>query len=264
VDDLTNEQLGDYDIVPIRHLLPSIVLFDISVDGLMQAITNAVDKVEPLASFVPGPIRNLLVENAASRRLPPNFPEVTIMGINLLGLPTFEDAGVEGESEILSTFPQAISLINAEVEARSGVMKKVTYHMAGPDILVMFGVPNSHTNDSVRAAHAALAIRDIIERLDPITIANEKLKVTCHIGMTRGRVFAAEFGETQGKREFNVMGYKVNMATHLMHKAQSDKILFSKDVLDTLENHFVITGLGKIPLKEKSANLPLYALEKSL
>lgn len=262
LDDLTEEQLGDYDIVPARHRLPSMVLFDMSVDGLIQAISDAVEKVEPLASFIPGSILNLLVENAASRRLPPDFPEATLMFINLLGLPPFETAGGEGESQILSTFSQAISLINAEIEARGGVMKKVTYHLAGPDIMVVFGVPNAHTNDSVRAANSALAIRDIVDRLEPISIGGEKLKVTCHIGMTRGRVFAAEFGETQGRREFNVMGDKVNTAARLMHEAKSGQILFSRDVLDTLEERFEIEDRGVIALKGKSVNLPLYALGK--
>lgn len=130
--------------------------------------------------------------------------------------------------------------------------------------MVVFGVPNSHTNDSVRAAHAALEIRTLVDQLDAISIGEEKSKVTCHIGITRGKVFAAEFGETQGRREFNVMGDKVNTAARLMHKAHSAQILFSQDVLDTLENRFKIADLGKISLKGKSSNLPLYALEKSL
>lgn len=262
IDDLTEEQLGDYDIVPTRHRLPSMVLFDMSVEGLIQAINGAVEKVEPLASFIPGPILNLLVENAASRRLPPDFPEATIMFINLLGLPPIEDVNPEQETQILSIFSQAISLINAEIEARGGVMKKVTYHLAGPDIMTVFGVPNSHTNDSTRAAHTALAVVDVINRLDPLIIEGETVKITCNIGMTRGRVFAAEFGETQGRREFNVMGDRVNTAARLMNKAESGQILISKEVLDTLDNRFETSPLGKISLKGKSSNIPTYALGK--
>ena len=262
VDDLTDEQLGDYDIVPSRHRMASMVLFDMSVDGLVTAISDAVDKVEPLASFIPGPILNLLVENAASRRLPPDFPAATIMFINLLGLPSLEEANPEEEAEIISRFSQVISLINAEIEARGGVLKKVTYHLAGPDVMIAFGVPNSHTNDSIRASHAALAILKVVKSLPPIVIGDEKRKLSCHIGLTRGRVFAAEIGETQGRREFNMLGDRVNTAARLMNKAESHQILISQDVFEDLEGIFETTTLESIDLKGKAKPFKIYELGK--
>ena len=108
-----------------------------------------------------------------------------------------------------------------------------------------------------------MAIRHIVDRLEPLSIRDDRLKVTCHIGLTRGKVFAAEFGETQGRREFNVMGDKVNTAARLMHKAESNQILFSEDIFGALEDRFRISDLGEISLKGKSDTLPLFALEKS-
>ena len=55
---------------------------------------------------------------------------------------------------ITTTFSRLFALINAAVESRGGVLKKVTYHIMGSDVMIYFGVPNAHTNDPQRAAGA--------------------------------------------------------------------------------------------------------------
>jgi class 3 adenylate cyclase len=264
VDDLSDEELGDYDIVESRHRLPSMVLFDTSREGLVEAITDSVDKVEPLASFIPSRILNLLIENAAARRLPPDFPEATIMFINLLGLPKALQDSKEKEdeaNEIISAFSRLVSLVNAEIEARGGIMKKVTYHHAGPDIMIIFGVPDAHTNDSARVAQAALSIREIVREQPPVKMGDEESRITSHIGITRGQVFAAEVGDVQGRREFNTLGNTVNTAARLMDHAKSDQIVLSKEVWEDIKDEFEITDLGDVKLKGRSEAIPLYQLE---
>ena len=101
-----------------------------------------------------------LYQSAADRKIPPDFPQPTIMFVNFIGLPESADRALPGEETKLALhFSRAFSLINAAVESRGGVLKKVTYHLAGSDIVIYFGVPNAHTNDELRAAAAAIAIR---------------------------------------------------------------------------------------------------------
>jgi class 3 adenylate cyclase len=259
VDNLTDEQLGDYDIVLASHRLPRVVL---SIEGLAFDISNAIQKVEPLASFIPNRVLNLLVENAAERHLPPDFPLATIMFVNLLGLPeTLQDATEDQTNEIIATFSRLVSLINAEIEAQGGVMKKVTYHHAGPDIMIIFGVPDAHTNDSARVAQAALSIREIVREQPPVKMGDEESRITSHIGITRGQVFAAEVGDVQGRREFNTLGNTVNTAARLMDHAESDQIVLSKEVWEEIKDEFVVTDLGDVKLKGRSEAIPLYQLE---
>ena len=261
VDNFTEEQLGDYDIIPSRHRLPSLILFDTSKEGLVQAIADAIDKVEPLASYLPRGVLKLLVENAANRRLPPDFPFATVMFINLLGLPDMlADQDEDAAQEVIATFSRVVSLINAEVEARGGIMKKVTYHHAGPDIMVIFGVPDSHTNDTSRAAQAALSIREMVEDLGELQFAEHNSQLTCHIGIANGRVFAAEFGEPQGRREFNVMGNVVNTAARLMDFARSNQILLTEEAHEDLQTEFELKKLEGVTLKGLSTALTLYEL----
>jgi len=265
VDDLSEEELGDYDIITPKTRMASMVLFDTSKEGLVNAIKDSIDKVEPLASFLPASILNLLVENAASRGIPPDFPHATLLFVNLLGLPeNLDDVDPEDLDTIIAEFSRMVSLINAEIESQGGVMKKVTYHHAGPDIMAFFGVPEAHTNDTIRAARAASAIMEIVKNTKGIIIGEETIKLSAHIGITCGQVFAAEIGERQGRREFNIMGNTVNTAARLMDYAESNQIIVSEEVYERVKDLFDVTKLPNVQLKGKPQKITLYEIGKSL
>jgi adenylate cyclase len=260
VDDLTEEQLGEYEVTTRRRMAGS-VLFDRSAAGLISEITQTIKSIESLACFIPTPILNLLVESAADRNIPPDFPEPTVVFVNFIGLPELVDRALPGEEhKVVNSFSRAFAAINAAVERRGGVLKKITYHLAGSDIVIYFGVPSAHTNDPLRAANAALAIRDAIAALKPPTVGNIVPEITCQIGIATGATFAAEIGELRGRREFNVLGDAVNTAARLMNRATTGQILVTGRVHESIENDFKFESLGSVSLKGKAAPIPIYAL----
>jgi adenylate cyclase len=260
VDDLTDEQLGEYEIM-LRRRPMSSVLFERGVAGLLHEIEEILKSIEPLASFIPAPVLNLLVESAAERHIPPDFPEPTVMFVNFIGLPETVDRALPGEEiKVVNSFSRAFALINAAVEARGGVLKKVTYHLSGSDMLIYFGVPTAHTNDPVRAAEAALAILEIVRDIKPPTVGGFQPEVTCQIGLNQGAVFAAEIGEPRGRREFNVLSDTVNTAARLMNKAAKGQIILSGNLHSVLSSTFETKSLGMVALKGKSAEMPIFEL----
>lgn len=265
VDDLTNEQLGEYDLIPPSRRPASQVLMDRSIETLVAEIENAVSRIEPLASYLSMDVLDLIVESAARRKIQPAFVTPTVIFVNLIGLDTaLERAEPSAEASLVAFFSQAVALINATVEARGGVLKKVTYHLDGSDMVIYFGVPNSHTDDPLRAAHAALAIRDIIQRLKPPTISGQPITPSCQIGMARGPAFAGEIGEPHGRREFNVLGDTVNTAARLMHRAGSNQIVMTEKVQQEIVTHFECQSLGSVSLKGKTAPVSIFALLKPI
>ena len=262
VDDLSDEQLGEYDIAP-RRRQASNVLFERGMAGLLNEIEEMLRAIEPLASFIPEPVLNLLVESAAERHIPPDFPEPTVMFVNFLGLPEMVDRALPGEElKVVNSFSRAFALINAAVEARGGVLKKITYHLSGSDIVIYFGVPNAHTNDPARAADAALAIREIIRNIKPPTVGGLQPLITCQIGINQGAAFAAEVGEPRGRREFNVLGDTVNTTARLMNKAGRNQIIISANVQNAVAAAFETASLGSVPLKGRDAELAIFELVK--
>lgn len=265
IDDLTTEQLGEYEIHGSYRRSGRQVLLDRSTEGILASINGMLDQVEPLSSYLPLPILNLLVENAARRRIQPDFATPTVVFVNLIGLAEVVDDLAPGEEEnLIAHFARALAMINAAVEARGGVLKKVTYHTAGSDIVIFFGVPNAHTDDPVRAASAALAIRDVITHLEPPVIRGRSGELSCQIGLAHGSVFSAEIGDPAGRREFNILGDTVNTAARLMGRAVGNRILLTDSVYQLIAPHFKCDPLGAMPLKGKTALVPIFALRERL
>lgn len=263
IDDLTDAQLGEYEITPMRRRMASNIVIEKDKSIVLQQIVSLLDDIEPIASFIPDPILSLLIESAADRRIPPDFPEPTIMFIQFVGLPESADRALPGEERKLAlSFSRAFSLINAAVEARGGILKKVTYHLSGSDIVVYFGVPNAHTNNEIRAAAAAIAIREIVQNIKAPTIGTIQPDVYCQIGINVGPAFVAEIGEPRGRREYNVLGDTVNTAARLMNYAKKNQIVISKKVKDAIESKYECVSLGEVSLKGKRKPMVLFELMK--
>jgi class 3 adenylate cyclase len=264
IDDLSEEQLGEYDLTPASRRAASMVLMDRSVEGLLKEIESVLRLVEPLASYLPSPILSLVVEGAARRQIRPDFPAPTVLFVNVVGLPEAIDAALPGEEPIVvASFSRIFALINAAIEARGGLLKKVTYHLTGSNLLIYFGSPNAHHDDAQRAAATALAIRQIVSAYTPPTVGGQTIQLTSHIGLASGPVFVAEIGEPRGRREFNILGDPVNIAARLMSRADDNQILLTEAVAQTIEAQFALASLGPIVLKGKTAVIPVYALEKA-
>jgi len=262
VDDLTAGSLGDYEITPVGRRMASNVLLDRKdKKEVLKNIIELLNLIEPLASYIPDPILSMLVESASSRRIEPEFPSPTIMFVNFIGLPEAADRALPGEErKLAASFSKAFSLINAVVEGRGGILKKVTYHLSGSDIVIYFGVPNAHTNNEIRAASAAIAICEIVKNIKPPTIGGIQPDVYCQIGINNGPAFMAEVGDPRGRREFNVLGDTVNTAARLMNRAQRNQIIVAEQVMKAIEEKYECASLGEVALKGKNKPLHLYEL----
>jgi adenylate cyclase len=261
-DDLTLEQLGEYDITPSRRRLASTLLLDRSPEGLIAEIQEAIKRIEPLASYLPAPILSLLVESAAKRQVSPDFPEAVVVFVNLVGFPESIDRAAPTEvDDVVSSFSRTFALINAVVRSHGGILQKVTYHLVGSDILIYFGVLNAHLDDVVRAIETAVAIQEIVIKLPPLIVEGQPVEVACRVGIASGFVFAAEIGESRGRREFNILGDPVNTAARLAMRATENQILMTEQVYEAIAPQFGCKPLGKIALKGKALPTAIFALQ---
>jgi class 3 adenylate cyclase len=233
---------------------------DRSVEGLTSTVADSTQQVESLACYLPFPVLNFLVENAARRVISPTFLDLTVMFVTIIGLSEkVDNIQSDQETALISQFSHVFALINAAVEARGGVLKHVTYHLEGADMLIYFGMPNSHADDSGRAAHTSLVIRDIVSGTQSSLDENEHL--ITRIGITHGPVFAAEVGEQRGRREWNVLGDTVNTAARIMAKAAPNQILLSESVYHSIWQTFdCAPQRERLLLKGKSRGIPVFEL----
>ncbi|MGG6296531.1 adenylate/guanylate cyclase domain-containing protein [Leptolyngbya sp. AN02str] len=262
-DNLTADELGEYDIALPRRRTFTPVLFDRSVTGLINEIQSALNHAEVLASYLPRPILNLLIESTASRSIPPEFPEPVIVFVNLMGIPEAIDTAIGDEVEALvSCFSDAFALIDAIAEAQGAILQKVTYHSVGSDMLLYFGALSQRQDDPIRAAEVALAIRQVVYQLTPPVVDGQPITLACRIGIASGAVFSAEIGEPRGRREFNILGDPVNTAARLMTHAQPNEILLAEPIYHAIAPQYDCTAHGPVSLKGKARSLTLFALER--
>lgn len=264
IDDLTDSDLDTLELPSVQRRLPKLAQLDYEPDSIVRDIEWLVHHLEPLASYLPARFLNLLVENVASAsdtNITPDFAEVTVMFVNLAGLNEASKRVQPGEEAgLVEAVSSLFARVNAAVEARGGVLKKVTYHPSGSDVMIFFGVPSGHTDDPARAAAAALAIRDVIAACPAVVCGGEALALGCQIGIATGMVFAAEIGARRSRREYNVLGDTVNTAARLMARADLNQIQLTGPVYQQLDDRFAFAPLGAISLKGKAEPVPLYEL----
>lgn len=254
-------EVDEFEIGLNRHRLSTPVLVDSSVEGLCEAIRTALPLIEPLACYLPRSVLQVLVENAAQRRIPPSFPTIAVAFVNLIGLhEAVDDARPEETDALVTCFSKAFAVINGLAESRGGILQKATYHSVGSEMLIHFGALNPDPQDPLRAAETVLAIRDRIQTFEAPMVQGRRLELSCRIGLTYGPVFSAEIGEPRGRREFNVLGNPVNTAARLMGRAQQNQILIDQAMQTELEPTFETQSLGMLVLKGKSKPEPVYTL----
>jgi class 3 adenylate cyclase len=264
VDDLTSEQLGEYEIATSSRTAGPMLL-DRSINGLLHSIEDAVNMIEPLASYVPSPILNLVVESAAQRHIAPEFPHLTVIFVKLAGLAeSIDDARPDEIPGLLATFSHIFALITAAVEARGGVLKNVTHQNTGSDLLIFFGAPKAHPDDTRRAADTAIAIREIVQRMPRPPVDGAPAQIGCQIGIAHGPAFVAEIGEPNGRREYNLLGDVVNTAARLVSQSRHNQILMTDGVYNLIAAAFACRSLGPFTFKGKSAAIPIFDLSHRL
>ena len=126
--------------------------------------------------------------------------------------------------------------VDAVVEGYGGTVRK---HI-GDCIMAVFGAPVAHSNDSERAARAALEIQCQVSAL--ADARGRPLGV--HIGIASGPVVASGAGSTR-HREYTVTGKSVNLASRLTDAAQAGEVLISDAVHRALAERLACAEAGR-------------------
>lgn len=126
----------------------------------------------------------------------------------------------------------------------------------GDAVMAVFGLPQTHEDDPVRAVRAALAIRQRLDRLNEEYHSDFGVIVSIHIGIDTGEVMAAA-GPAEG-RDFLVTGEAVNVAARLEKLAKPNQILIGERTYRFTRRHFQFRPLGGLELKGKEAPVPVW------
>jgi tetratricopeptide (TPR) repeat protein len=125
------------------------------------------------------------------------------------------------------------------VESHGGTVEK----FIGDAVMAVFGVPQVHEDDALRAVRAAVEMRDALPDLG----------VEARIGLNTGEVVT-------GTEERLATGDAVNVAARLEQAAQSGEILIAEPTLQLVREAVETKPVDPLELKGKTEPVPAYRL----
>jgi adenylate cyclase len=147
--------------------------------------------------------------------------------------------------------PQVRSLLNRFYElvtdailTRGGTVMK----FVGDEVFAVFGAPLAMEDHAQRALECAIDIQERVPGLDA-TLAEEGIPaVGFGIGLNSGEVVAAHVG-TDRRRQYDVVGDTVNLASRLCGQARAGAIVLPEAIVDRLTDPPEMESIGAVELK---------------
>jgi len=169
---------------------------------------------------------------------------VTILFSDLTGYTTMsEKLDPEEVKEITSRIFGEISKIVGKYD---GFIEKY----AGDAVMAIFGVPNSHEDDPIRAVRAAREIHELANAISPEVETKIGQPISMHSGINTGLVVTGEVDMDRGTH--GVAGDTINLASRLSSLAKPNEILIDSDTCLQSEGHFECEYLEDTVIKGKA------------
>src|SRR5438132_936334 len=142
--------------------------------------------------------------------------------------------------------------MRAVIERHGGTVEK----FIGDAVMSVFGVPQIHEDDALRAVRAAI---DMQSELDALNIELERgwgTRIQARIGVNTGEVLAAD----PASGESFVSGDAVNVAARLEQAAEPGEILLGEPTYRLVRAAVIAEPLEPLAVKGKAEPLPAYRL----
>ena len=240
--------LSDYAQAFLDNKIDFAILPDLTGDDLIEIGVTAVgDRRRLLRAIAELDIVETVQPYEPETPAEPAKRQVTVMFADLTGFTRLSsELDAEDMHALLNDF---FSKVDNVVEKYGGRIDK---HI-GDAVMAVFGAPISHTNDTERAARAALDIHAVLPTLDP--------PLSCHIGIASGQVIASTTG-SEAHTEYTVTGDGVNLASRLTDISAPGETLVSHDIQRALGPLFVGEAIGTQEIKGLNDAIEVWRLDR--
>jgi len=141
--------------------------------------------------------------------------------------------------------------MRAALERHGGTVEK----FIGDAVMAVFGVPNVHEDDALRAVRAAGEMREALVALNKELERDHGVSLAARIGVNTGEVVA---GDLQGQTL--VTGDAVNVAARLEQAADPGSVLLGGDTMRLVRDAVAAEPVEPLVMKGKSDPIPAFRL----
>jgi class 3 adenylate cyclase len=132
----------------------------------------------------------------------------------------------------------------------------------GDAAMALFGVPQAHEDDPVRAIKAAREIHAAVNAISPNLEKMIGQPLQMHSGINTGLVVTGNVDMERGTH--GVVGDTINLASRLADLAEPGEIIVSLETRQLSAPHFKVKELGPIRIKGKAQPIFTYRVEEEL
>ena len=176
--------------------------------------------------------------------------QVTVLFSDLSGYtPMSERLDPEEVKEIMSQVFREVAQVVAKY---SGFIEK----FIGDAIMALFGVPDAHEDDPVRAIMVAREINDLVEAMNPKLEEKIGQPLSMHTGINTGLVVTGEVNLEMGTH--GVTGDTINLASRLKSLAGAGEIIVGSETYRQAEGLFIFENLEPTKVKGKAEPVQIY------
>jgi class 3 adenylate cyclase/tetratricopeptide (TPR) repeat protein len=177
--------------------------------------------------------------------------QVTIVFSDLKGSTALgERLDSESLREVMTMYFEAMS---PALEAHGGTVEK----FIGDAIMAVFGMPQAHEDDALRAVRAALEMTERLASLNVELEARFGVTLANRTGVNTGIVIASSESST---RQRLVTGDTVNVAARLEQAAPACEVLIGEPTYRLVRDWVEVEEVEPLELKGKSERVPAYRL----
>ena len=126
----------------------------------------------------------------------------------------------------------------------------------GDAVMAVFGIPQLHEDDALRAVRAAVDMRAALEDLNHELERDHAVRLACRIGVNTGEVLVGAESSDFGR----ITGDAVNTAARLEAAAEPDQILFGDETHRLVRDAVVAEPVEQLTLKGKAEPVSAFRL----
>jgi class 3 adenylate cyclase/predicted ATPase len=249
LDDDTLEALKD-DLIYAKRLA-------VDEDGRVLVWTGGTSSTPTTPSPVPLPATpdSSLAQSATVPAAPPT-PEaerrqLTVMFCDLVDSTKLSSQlDPEEYREVVREYQKVCSEVTTRFDGHIA-------QLLGDGLLIYFGYPQAHEDDTQRAVRAGLGMLDALEDLNIRLKRDKGLQLAIHMGIHTGLVVVGHMGE-QGRQEQLALGEVPNIASRIEGLAAPNTIAVSEATYRLVQGYFEYQDLGAQTLRGVAEPLNVY------
>ena len=207
-----------------------------------------------MAKYLPGGLRERIRTGEGSSWIAGQRRQVTVLFADLVDF-TRLTARMEAE-EAFDLLNTCFRRIVNHIYKYGGEVDK----FLGDGVMAVFGVPEAHEDDPVRAVRAALDMQMEMQKLSHQLQSQLGAPLQLHIGIHCGEVIAGNVGVDE-QQSYTVVGTTVNLAFRIQQISEPGTILVSQAVQQATQHLFRYRYYRDVELKGFAEPVPAFVLE---